>query len=570
MSQSRTCYLLICLLLSCAVNQAGAADPPAVEAKNGMVVAAEPLAAEAGVEMLRRGGNAIDAAVATGFCLAVTYPVAGNLGGGGFLVATLPTDAGAQTIALDFRETAPAAAHARLYIDAVAAGKTNASTLGHLAAGVPGSVAGLLYALEKWGTLERRTVLEPAIRLAREGFLLPRRTHQFLASASIASAMSQFSATRAVFYPNGSAPAEGSVFKQPDLAETLTRIANDGRAGFYQGKTAELLEKEMKRGGGIMTRADLANYRPIERKPIEFSFRDYRIVSMPPPSSGGVCLQQMLGMLSTFPLEEFGHNSSASIHVIAESMRRSFADRNRFLGDPDFHELPLTRLTSPSHIQAQSKTIKPNAASSSKEVLSGASAREKEQTTHYSVVDRNGGAVSVTTTLNGAFGSKAVVAGAGFLLNNEMDDFATEPGKPNLYGLVQGEVNAVGPGRRPLSSMTPTIVLDSGGRVRHVLGTPGGPTIITNVLQVLLNLVVYRLAPQAAVNAPKFHHQCLPDRLDLEPGLPKDVWSALERRGHNLKERSAIGDFQLISREPTTGTLYGASDPRGGGAARGH
>jgi len=558
---------LILVLASSAL----AADPPAFEAKLGMVVAAEPLAAEAGVEMLRLGGNAVDAAVATGFALAVTYPVAGNLGGGGFMIATLPTDSGVRTIALDFRETAPAKAHADLYTEAESNGSTRASTLGHLAAGVPGSVAGMLHALEKWGTLDRSVVIGPAIRLARDGFPMTRRQHRFLSSESIAKNMKRFAGTRAIFYPDNSAPAEGALFRQPDLATTLERIADNGPDGFYSGATAELICAEMERGGGIITREDLAAYRPIERTPVDFGFRDLRIVTMPPPSSGGICLQQMLGMLGAHSLVEAGHNSSASIHLLAEAMRRSFADRNQFLGDPDHHELPIVRLTSAEHIRKHGASIDPSKATPSSTILAGGDPpREKDQTTHYSVVDRHGGAVAVTTTLNGAFGSKVAVEGAGFLLNNEMDDFATRPGKPNLYGLVQGKVNAVGPGRRPLSSMTPTIVLDPKGQVRHVLGTPGGPTIITNVLQVFLNLEVFGLAPQAAINAPKIHHQCLPDRLDIEPGIPRDVWIGLGNRGHVLRERRSIGDFQLITRDPKNGLLRGASDPRGEGAARGY
>ncbi|MCA8959341.1 MAG: gamma-glutamyltransferase [Planctomycetes bacterium] len=559
--------------------RAAGADPPAVETKHGMVVAAEPLAAEAGVEMLRRGGNAIDAAVATGFALAVTYPVAGNLGGGGFLLAVLPANAeepeGAparepRRIALDFRETAPALAHPRLFVEAKERGVESASTLGHLAAGVPGSVAGLLHALEQWGSLDRATVLAPAIRLAHEGFAVPRRTADFLRDPDIAAGMRSFESTADLFYPGGEPLAEGALLRQPDLARTLERIATQGRSGFYSGETAERIVAEMARGGGIVSRSDLLEYQPVERPPIEFAFHGVRLVTMPPPSSGGVCLQQMLAILDRFPLRELGHNSSATLHLLAEAMRRSFADRNRFLGDPDDQALPLAELRSARRLDALASTIRLDLATPSETLLdTPLPSPEGEQTTHYSVVDAWGGAVSVTTTLNGAFGSKVLVPGAGFLLNNEMDDFTTHPGQPNLYGLVQGAVNDVRAGRRPLSSMTPTIVLDDRG-VRHVLGTPGGPTIITNVLQVFLALEVFDLEPQAAVNSPKIHHQCLPDRIDIEPGLPLDVWDGLRRRGHAVRERESIGDFQLISRRPERGLLLGASDPRGGGAVRGY
>ena len=565
--------LALCLALTpLLTGSLRAADPNAVEAPRGMVVAAEPLATRAGVEMLQAGGNAVDAAVAVGFALAVTYPAAGNLGGGGFLVAHLHDDGTSTRVALDFRERAPAAAHSRLYVEARQKGRQNASTLGHLAAGVPGSVAGMLHALENWGTLDRSTVMAPAIRLAEQGFALPRRTARFLANPTITKRMKQFDATRAIFYPDDRPIAEGEVLRQPDLAQTLRRIAREGSKGFYAGPVAEAIAPEMERGEGLISRQDLAEYRPVERTPIVIEFRGRTILSMPPPSSGGVCLKQMLTMLDGFPLAELGHNSAASLHLLAESMRRSYADRNRFLGDPDHAKLPLKRLLSRRHLQTLARGIDPKAASPSERFMKvkERAPREREQTTHYSVIDRHGNAVAVTTTLNGAFGSKVVVPGTGFLLNNEMDDFTSEPGKPNLYGLVQGAANAVGPGKRPLSSMTPTVVLDSDGHVEYVLGTPGGSTIITNVLQVLLNLIVYELEPQAAVNAPKIHHQCIPDRIFFEKELSPDTRAALEALGHEVKQRSWIGDLQLIAVDRERGVLLGACDPRGGGAAMGY
>ncbi|MEM7166394.1 MAG: gamma-glutamyltransferase [Planctomycetota bacterium] len=547
------------------------ADPPAVVGKSGMVVAAEPLAAEIGVDILRQGGNAVDAAVAVGFALAVTYPAAGNLGGGGFLVAVVSGEDGPETITLDFRETAPAAAHPRLYIDAADAGRPDAATLGPLAAGVPGSVAGMLHALERWGTMERSKVLAPAIRLARGGFALPKRTADFLAAKSIAEKMQQFPATAALFYPDGKPLAAGAPLVQTELAQTLDSIAMSGRDGFYKGTVAAAIVAEMKRAGGIITAEDLAGYKPIERTPIRFGYRGHTVISMPPPSSGGFCLQQTLTMLQYLSLSRYGHNSSASIHVISEALRRSFLDRNRYLGDPDGQELPLPRLLSRAHIEKSLSSMQLDKATPTSSLAAPAKGvDESEQTTHFAVVDRHRNAVAITTTLNGAFGCKALVKGAGFLLNNEMDDFATRPEQPNQYGLVQGEANLVRPGRRPLSSMSPTIVLDKKERVEHVLGTPGGPTIITNVLQVFLNLVTYGLAPQAAVNAPKFHHQSIPDRIDYEPEIPRDVLDNLRKRGHALRLRQRIGDFQLISVDIEGGTVHGATDPRGGGAAVGY
>jgi len=558
-----------------------AADPPAVEARHGMVVAAEPLAAAAGVAILEAGGNAIDAAVATGFALAVTYPAAGNLGGGGFLVAELRdgTPPGAapaagsasRRIALDFRETAPAAATADLFVRARTAGREEASTLGALAAGVPGSVAGLLDALERHGTLPRERVLAPAISLAEEGFPLPRETARQLAARATRERMARFPETAAIFHPGGEPPAEGSIFRQPDLARTLRAIAEGGRDGFYRGEVAARIVETMRRHGGIISLEDLAGYRAVERVPLSFPFAGRTIVTMPPPSSGGVCLAQMLAMLGAMPLTELGPGSSATLHRLAEAMRRSFADRNRFLGDPDQVEIPLARLLDPAYLAARAASIDPERATPSAEVApAAAGSDEREETTHYSVVDRHGSAVAVTTTLNGGFGAKLVVEGAGFLLNNEMDDFTVEPGVPNLYGLVQGDANAIAPGKRPLSSMTPTIIVEPGGEVRAVLGTPGGPTIITNVLQVILGLLVFGLPPQAAVNAPKIHHQHIPDRIDVEREVPADVREGLARRGHELRERAWIGDFQLIWIDPGTGARLGASDPRGGGAAVGY
>ena len=567
--------LLVLPLVACGVPVSGlhAADPPASESPGGLVVAAEPLAAAAGTLMLDRGGNAIDAAVATGFALAVTYPAAGNLGGGGFLVARIADEDGAtRTFALDFREVAPAAATADMYLRARAEGRESASTLGGLAAGVPGTVAGLISAHERFGRLPLREVLAPAVYLAENGFNMTRRTAGFLASPGIRAGLESDPASRRLFYPEGEPIAEGALFRQPDLARTIGGIAEMGAQGFYEGEIAALLVATMRRSGGVITLEDLAGYRPVERIPVTFPFAGHTIVTMPPPSSGGICLQQMLTMLERIGSEgaglaKMGHNSSASLHLLAETMRRSFADRNRFLGDPDFVDLPLRRLVERGYLEELVRSIDPDRATPSADLPGGsAPGREREETTHYSVLDAEGNAVAVTTTLNGAFGGKVLVEGAGFLLNNEMDDFATEPGEPNLYGLIQGEANTIAPGKRPLSSMTPTLILTPDGAVRGVLGTPGGPTIITNVLQVILNLLVHKLPPQAAVNAPKIHHQHLPDAIWIEAEIVEDVRENLRRRGHEVRPRGWIGDFQLIWIDPQSGRALGASDPRGGGS----
>ncbi|HIA26664.1 MAG TPA: gamma-glutamyltransferase [Planctomycetes bacterium] len=530
------------------------------------IVAAEPLAARAGLQILEQGGNAVDAAVTVGFALAVTFPEAGNIGGGGFLVGDVGrargTDDG-QPICLDFREKAPLKADRDLYVRAAEAGIEKASLLGHLAAAVPGSVAGLLDALDRWGSLPRSRVLAPAIGLASRGFPMTASRHRRLSSKGTRGQMTLFEETARIFYPDGEPVAAGEIFKQPDLARTLQRIADNGREGFYGGETADHILVEMKRGGGLIAIEDLESYRAVVREPVQFELNGVEVLTMPAPSSGGICLEQMLRILSRFPLEEFGAGSTDTIHLLAESMRRSFADRNHFLGDPDFVSIPTEKLLSEERIEAMAKSIDLKKSTPSS-AITPAGATEKEETTHYSILDRHGNAVAVTTTLNGSFGSKVVVPGTGFLLNNEMDDFTARPGEPNLFGLVQGEANAVEPGKRPLSSMTPTVVIGSGGEVRGVLGTPGGPTIITNVLQVFLGLYRHNLSPEDAVSQPKVHHQSLPDHLYHEEGIAKETLMALKDRGHQLKRRGKIGDFQLISVAPG-GAVRGVSDPRGGG-----
>ncbi|MFB3067057.1 MAG: gamma-glutamyltransferase, partial [Planctomycetota bacterium] len=483
---------LLCLLLggACASSQPAADGPP--PAAHGMVVAPEPIAAREGAQILREGGNAVDAAVCVGFVLAVTHPQAGNLGGGGFLIVhTAEAD-----VAIDARETAPAAAERDMYLDADGNVRRDASLVGPLAAGVPGSVAGYLLALEQYGTLPRERVLAPAIRLAEEGFEVDRGLHASLDRAR--KLLARFPETAAIFLPGGRVPAVGERLKQPQLARTLRSIAAEGAAGFYRGRVALEIEKISNRYGGRIRRSDLAGYRARERAPVRGTYRGYEILSMPPPSSGGVILLQMLSMLRRHPLGDL--SEPERWHLFIEVERRAFADRSYWFGDPDFVSVPVAALLDPDYIDGRFARVDRLRATPSSRIGHGVPpGAESEETCHFSIVDRHGNAVACTTTLNGSFGCGA--SAAGVLLNNEMDDFSSKPGAPNLYGLIQGERNAVAPNKRPLSSMTPTIVLDAHGRVRYVLGSPGGPTIISSVCQVLVRLLALRQAPAEAVAA---------------------------------------------------------------------
>ena len=527
----RLAPLLVVLLLAsaCRAQRSPTVDP--VRAENGMVVSAEVHASAAGVEVMRAGGNAVDGAVATGFALAVTFPVAGNVGGGGFMVIRFP-DGTATTV--DYRETGPAAATRDMYVDdSTGAIRPDLSRRGWLASGVPGAVAGLLHAHEKYGRLPLAEVMAPAIRLA-EGYPL---------SAAEAGLMNAFEerfqpypgTVRHFTQPGGYAP--GETFRQPELAAVLRRIRDRGRDGFYRGETADLLVAEMERGGGLITHEDLAGYRAVERAPVEGEYRGHRVISMPPPSSGGIALIQMLDAVEPFDVAGLGFNSSATVHLMGEAMRRAFADRAVYLGDPDFSDVPTEELIAESYTRRRMADFDPVRADSSTGIAGGLG--ESMQTTHYSVVDADGLAVSTTTTLNGGFGSLVVVEGAGFFLNNEMDDFTSAPGQPNMFGLVQGEANAVGPGKRMLSSMTPTIVEDPEGRLMLVIGSPGGPRIITATYQAILNVIDHGMNVQEAVAAPRVHHQWLPDVLYWEnQGLAEDVLIALIERGWALDESS--------------------------------
>jgi gamma-glutamyltranspeptidase/glutathione hydrolase len=525
-------------------------------AAKAMVVSGSPIASDVGREILQQGGNAVDAAVAVGFALAVVHPEAGNIGGGGFMIIRLH-DGSVQ--ALDYREMAPAGASRDMYR---AAGE-DASVTGHLSVGVPGAVAGLTEAHRRFGRLPFASVIGPAIRLANEGFVVDEYRSSSIGEDSARLVL--FPASRATFLPNGRPPIPGTTFNQPELGATLEAIRDSGPAGFYGGWVADLIVAEMKRGDGIITHQDLASYRAIWRDPVEISYRGYTIYSMPPASSGGVTMGEILNIMEAFgPLPPFG--SATLMHREAEAMRRAFTDRNTYLGDPGFVHNPVDRLLSKSYAAELQKQIGEKA---SVTPAFDPAAPGGSSTTHYSVVDADGNAVSCTTTLNNSYGSAVTVTGGGFLLNDEMDDFATSPGEPNMYGLVQGEANAIAPGKRMLSAMTPSIVLDPRKELYLVVGTPGGPRIITMVYHVLSNVIDHRMTLPDAVVAPRMHHQGLPDTLRVEADgfLPASL-DSLRARGHGVAARGRWGDVEAIIRTPTG--WQGVSDPRGGGGGAGY
>ncbi len=534
--------------------------------ENGVVVSADERASIIGAEILKQGGNAVDAAVAVQFALAVTVPRAGNIGGGGFMVIHLNDGT---SRALDFREEAPRRADKNMYIKE---GNyiSRLSREGALAPGVPGVVDGMIMAIERYGRFPLETVLMPAIELAREGFPLSWKLAEELNSYS--ESLKKYESSRSYFVKdNGEEWDEGDLFKQPDLANTLERIAHFGRDGFYSGRTADLIVHEMKKQGGIISYRDLNRYESIWRDPVKATFLDYELFIMPPPSSGSIAMHQILDMLRPFDLKEHGFNSAEYVHLLTETMRRAFADRAHFLGDPDFNDIPQQQLLSDSYNRNRMRDFDPDQATPSENVEHGdiPFAIESSETTHFSVVDADGNTVAVTTTLNGSFGSKLAVSGAGFLLNNEMDDFTAKPGEPNMFGLIQGEANAIEPGKRMLSSMTPAIVTKE-NEVRMVLGAAGGPRIITAALQNFLNLAVFGMSAQQAVSADRFHHQWLPDKLYVEPfGLNPDTRKLLEEKGHELQERPTVGRAHIIYIDEN-GLKFGAPDPRGDGSAAGY
>jgi len=558
-------FIILSLFMQIFTQVESASKKP-VKAFNGMVVSSDSLATKVGVEILKRGGNAVDAAVAVGFALAVTYPQAGNIGGGGFMVIKM---ANGETVTIDYREKAPIKAHEDMFLDESGNFVPEKSQIGHLSVGVPGSVAGLLLALEKYGTMSRKEVLNPAIELAEKGFIVNEGLARAFKNAF--EHFKKFPSTMKYFSKNGEPYKEGDLLIQKDLAKVLKLIRDRGRDGFYKGKVADLIVAEMKRGGGIITHEDLEKYQPVIRKPVIGNYRGYEIISMGPPSSGGVCLIELLNILENFDLKKYGHNSSYTIHYLVEAMKRVYADRAEYLGDPDFVEIPLDKLLSKEYAKEIASQIDTFFATpSSKIVRSVSPPQDGIHTTHYSVVDKWGNVVSVTTTINSYFGSMVVVDGAGFFLNNEMDDFSAKPGVPNQFGLLGNKANSIQPGKRMLSSMTPTIVLKN-GKPFLVLGSPGGSTIITSVLQVILNVIDFGMNIQEAVDAPRVHHQWYPDEVYYEKrGLPLDVIENLKKRGHKLVERHGFqGEVQAILIDEN-GIKYGAADPRGYGFAMGY
>ena len=553
--------LLLPLLLALGLAHAAWAFRP-VAARHGMVVTSEPFATEAGVQILQAGGNAVDAAVAVGFTLAVTYPYAGNIGGGGFMLIRMSDG---KTTLIDYREEAPGAATRNMYVDAQGKVIPGASTIGALSAGVPGTVAGLAQAEREYGKLGLEKVMEPAIRLAEKGFPVSYWMSQSLASHR--ALLEKFEGSRRIFLRGGDFYKPGDILKQPELARTLRLIARDGPEAFYQGPIARQIVGTMEKYHGLITLSDLKEYKAKERQPLEGQFRGYDVLAPPPPSSGGVALIEMLNILA--PLDLGTPDSYASMHLIAEAMRRAYADRAAYLGDTDFVSVPVKGLTSPAYAAKLRKEIlasRPDAP-----VEPGRpEAFERPDTTHFSVVDEEGNAVSNTYTLNGGYGSGVTVEGAGFLLNDEMDDFTSKLGTPNMYGLIQSAANAIGPRKRPLSSMTPVIVLE-GGKVRLVLGSPGGATIINTVLQVLLNVLVYKMDVLEAVSAPRFHDQWRPDQLTVEKrGFSADTLEKLRQAGYKVVLGDSMGECEAIEVDPETGWRFGAADPRGDGKAAGY
>jgi gamma-glutamyltranspeptidase / glutathione hydrolase len=575
---------LIVLLLALLSAPALAAIQP-VHAPHAIVVSVHELASRAGVEVMQAGGNAIDAAVATGFALAVVHPQAGNLGGGGFMLIRM---ADGRVHFIDYREKAPAAATANMYLDAQGNVIDNASVVGYKSIGVPGSVAGMVYAEKQYGKLTLAQVMAPAIKLARDGYPVAWQDARDLHDQDLA----KFSASRHIFQRDGNYYKQGEVFRQPELARTLERIAKDPD-DFYRGAMARELAASLQKGGGLITADDLAHYEVKEREPVRGTYRNYEIISAPPPSSGGAALLEILNILEGFDLAKAGDRSAASVHLTVEAFRRAFYDRAEFLGDPDFSKIPVAQLIDKKYGAAWRESIDPARATPSKDLKRPAIFSELEQyasqhpqplivpepehTTHYSVVDSEGDAVSVTTTLNDTLGSRVTAEGLGFLLNDEMDDFASKPGVPNLYGLIQGPANAIGPGKRPLSAMTPTIVLKD-GKLFLVLGSPGGARIITTVANILMGVVDYGMNLQEAVNATRFHNQWMPDIVNVEQWFSPDAVTLLQQMGHKVEIGETIAgdwvpywsDGECAAIDLKTNERLGASDVRNNGKPVGY
>jgi gamma-glutamyltranspeptidase/glutathione hydrolase len=538
-----------------------------------MVVSSESNASMVGLEILERGGNAVDAAVAVGFALAVTHPFAGNIGGGGFMLIRLNNG---ETIFVDYREMAPGKAMPDMYQDSAGNLVKEASIVGYRAVGVPGTVAGLYLALQKYGTLKWADVIQPSIRLARDGFSISYSLSQSLRNA--AKLLSQFPESNRIFLRDGRFYEEGEIFKQPELADTLERIAAKGPKEFYEGETAKKIAADMAAHGGLITEKDLKEYSAKLRAPVRGTYRGYEIISAPPPSSGGTALIEILNTLEHFDLKSMGALSAAALHLEAESMRRAFADRARYMGDADFVKVPAAGLISKRYSDTLAREINLKEATASTAVHNpDPFTFEGTETTHYSIVDRWGNAVANTYTLNAGYGSGVTVKGLGFLLNDEMDDFTSKPGTPNMFGLIQSENNSIQPRKRPLSAMTPTLVLKD-GKLLMVTGSPGGPTIINTVLQTIINVIDFGMNIQEAVDAPRIHHQWMPDELQVEPvGFSSDTLTILRSEGYHLKllvsplwGNQFLGDAQAILIDPKTGVRMGAADPRRNGRAVGY
>jgi gamma-glutamyltranspeptidase/glutathione hydrolase len=528
-----------------------------VQGTEGMVVTSHFLATQSAQEVLKNGGNAVDAAVTAAFSLAVTQPRSGNIGGGGFML--ISSEEKDDVVAIDYREKAPGTATVDMFLDKEGNADSNVSRYSHLAAGVPGTVAGLAMALEQYGTISLKEAIAPAIKLANEGFIVTPRFSEGLKEKE--EMLKKWTSTAKIFYKaDGSYYEPGDLFVQKDLAATLTRISENGIKEFYEGKTAELLVAEMAKHGGLITMEDMKNYTPGLRIPVHGTYRGYDIYSMSPPSSGGTHVVQILNILEGYPIAEYGHNSAKTIHLMAEAMKLAYADRSQYLGDEDFVKVPLKALTSKKYAESLREKINPEKATASSTIAPGkVLPYESNETTHFSIVDKFGNAVSNTYTINFSYGSGIVVEGAGFLLNNEMDDFSAKPGVPNAYGLIGGEANKIEPNKRMLSSMSPTIVKQEGKNFL-VTGSPGGSRIITTTLQVIMNVIDHGLNIKSAVAAPRIHHQWLPDELRIEEGLSPDTVVALEEMGHTVTQKSAMGAIQSIMIKD--GMMYGGADPR--------
>ncbi|HED0788782.1 gamma-glutamyltransferase [Campylobacter jejuni] len=539
----------------------GAANPPIQDRTGtGLVLSSHELANKIGKEVLDKGGNAIDAAVAVGYALAVVHPAAGNIGGGGFAVIHL---ANGENTTLDFREMAPLKASRNMYLDSKGEVIKDASTIGYLAAGVPGTVKGMSAMLDRYGTMKLKDLMAPAIKLAEKGYLINDRQEQTMLEAK--DMFKEFPSSSKYFLKkDGSTYKSGDLFVQKDLAKTLKLIAKEGPDAFYKGKIADLIAADMAKNKGIITKEDLAQYQAIWRKPVEGTYRGYDIISMSPPSSGGGAhIIEILNIMENANIENLGFASSKTLHIMAEAMRQAYADRSEYMGDPDFVKIPLDKLTSKEYAkEIYAKIPKDKALPSSKVKPGLGQIHEGHNTTHYSVLDSKGNAVSITYTINASYGSGAAVEGAGFLLNDEMDDFSIKPGVPNLYGLVGGEANAIEPKKRPLSSMSPTIILKD-GKVFMVVGSPGGSRIITTVLQVISNVIDHKMDISTAVESPRFHMQWLPDEIRTEPfGIIKDVQNNLEKMGYKITKEPYMGDVNAIMVDPKTGKIVGSMDTR--------